>query len=524
MTSFEHRQLVRRIQEADSRPDSAEAYREWLNASQHLDLLRGHDRQKEILVHALTPHSLVYSLIVDESRVMPIDVSDLLQWGESLYSVRSAYYVGDSKKLSISRESDWSCRTLDDSKPLLYAREYNDKTYLEVLQEYVHLSNAYWFEDQESYCRYDRLGDIEQIVSLQNQPDIASALMAPLSQYLAASDSVLIRVFEFRMFKEVSLGNMSVERSEYREDNSLFYYHDIYDSGEMSIARGAQVIFPAITQNDAYQAIFESSAEDEQTSIDFIGHDGEVAQFNLEPVFFRPEVLHKYKADKEKYTIDRGMISCRGGWYLRSHDVNDAGQVYAYLCDLRLLPRQEQEYWKSFNENPRAGISERSWKTDFLAQFPELDELEQLLSILTRWHESGVPWWENDPQLLRSINIPYTSSRKDWAQEFQNLSELVNAGFQTKYIRGTLDTKEIGYDRSWKSLKLLSCLTSNDLTTLKTVQRIRSTVAAHTGGKEGEGLWHDALAEHDSPAAHFLHLCRMIVEELEIIEKIFIHA
>ena len=521
MTSFEHRQLVRRLQEADRPPDSDEAYREWLNAKQHLDLLRGHAQQKEILVHALTRHSLVYSLIVDESRVRPIDIKDLLQWGKSLYSVRSAYYSYDSKELFISRKSDWSCKTLSDSTPLIYAREYNDKTYLEVLQEYVHLAESYWFEDQESYCRYDELGEVEQVVSLQTQPDVASALMVPLNQYLAANSSVLIRVFEFKLYKEVPLGRMSVERSENSEGNSFFYYHDIYDSDEMSIARGAQVIFPNITKSDAYRAIFESSTEDEKNPVGFIGYNGEVAQFNLEPVFFRPEVLHKYKADKEKYTIDREVISCRGGWYLRSHDVNDAGQVYAYLCDLRLLPRQEQEYWKSFNEHPRTGISERSWKTDFLVQEVEPDELEKILSILTRWHESGAPWWKNDHQLLRSINIPYTSSRKDWAQEFQNVSELVNAGFQIKHIRKTLDVKNIDYDSSWRSLALLSCLTSNDLTALKEVQRIRNTVAAHAGGKEGEGLWNDALSEHDSPAAHFLHLCDLIAKELELIEEAF---
>ncbi len=521
MTSFEHRQLVRQLREADTRPDAGEAYREWLNASQHLDLLRSHDQQKEILVHALTRHSLVYSLIVDESRVNPIDIENLLQWDESLYSMRSAYYVDDSKKLAISKKFDWSCEALSDSKPLVYAREYKEKTYLEVLQEYAHLSDIYWFEDQNSYCRYDKIGDVEQVISFQTQPDIASALITPLEQYLAANNSVLIRVFDFKLFNKISLGNMSAERSEHVEGDSLFYCQDIYTADGVSITRGAQVIFPSVTKEDAHQSIFENDYGSVQSPVDFRGLSGTVAQFRLEPIFFNPEVLHKYKADDEKYSIDGGMISCRGGWYLRSYDVNDAGQVHAYLCDLRMLPHREQEYWKSFNEEPRAGISARAWKTDFKAQFPDPDELEHLLSIITRWYESSVPWWKNDPRLLKSVNIPYTSSRKDWAQEFQNLSELVSAGFQTKYIRSAMDDRELNYDTSWRSLALLSRLTGNDLAALKMVQRIRSTVAAHAGGKEGERLWRDALGGHDSPADHFRHMCLMIVNELELIEKTF---
>ena len=31
--------------------------------------------------------------------------------------------------------------------------------------------------------------------------------------------------------------------------------------------------------------------------------------------FFRPEVLSKYKADREKYDFEENHISCRGSWF-----------------------------------------------------------------------------------------------------------------------------------------------------------------------------------------------------------------
>jgi hypothetical protein len=68
------------------------------------------------------------------------------------------------------------------------------------------------------------------------------------------------------------------------------------------------------------------------------------------------------------------MIDCRGGWSLRDFDTNEAGQVHAYICDLRNLPYQEQLYWKSFNE---------SLGPTYLR---ELSETTSLTNRLTRPH------------------------------------------------------------------------------------------------------------------------------------------
>lgn len=50
--------------------------------------------------------------------------------------------------------------------------------------------------------------------------------------------------------------------------------------------------------------------------------------FATSPAFFNAEVLRKYKSDSEKFTVKSRSIECRGAWYLRSYDINDAGQVY----------------------------------------------------------------------------------------------------------------------------------------------------------------------------------------------------
>ncbi len=76
--------------------------------------------------------------------------------------------------------------------------------------------------------------------------------------------------------------------------------------------------------------------------------------FELSPAFFRPEVLLKYKTDRDKYTVGERDVQCRAAWYLKGIDVNEAGQVHAYICYLRNLPYSEQLHWASFNEEPKS--------------------------------------------------------------------------------------------------------------------------------------------------------------------------
>ncbi len=40
--------------------------------------------------------------------------------------------------------------------------------------------------------------------------------------------------------------------------------------------------------------------------------------YETSPVFFRPEVLQKYKGDTEKYKIQHRSISCRHSWHLQT--------------------------------------------------------------------------------------------------------------------------------------------------------------------------------------------------------------
>ena len=255
--------------------------------------------------------------------------------------------------------------------------------------------------------------------------------------------------------------------------------------------------------------------------------------FELSSAFFRPEVLLKYKTDRNKYTIEERhrTIRCRNAWALRSYDVNEAGQVHAYICDLQSLPYQEQLHWASFNEEPKTGISKRALEHDIRGEWTSIvDPLEDIRSIAERWAGSDLTWWQlREESLLERANTPRTSSRDEWAQSFMDLSKLIVEGFQVKAIRNELTKMQIDFDKEERSLALLEKLlighnklvTGQRLDGLRKVQNIRSKAIAHSGSSEAGEMAKNALKDHGTYSAHFEHVCSVVTVELILIEEVF---
>lgn len=196
---------------------------------------------------------------------------------------------------------------------------------------------------------------------------------------------------------------------------------------------------------------------------------------------------------------------------------------------MRHIPYEEQLYWRSFNEEPKAGISERAFVNDFQGRFENFVlPSQKVLSIVRRWHDAKVLWWTlRDESLLDRVNTPVTNSRDEWAEAFMDLAKLVIEGFETKAIRARLDAMGVPYDNGNKTIALLEKLLSktssaeggHKLVGLRTVQLLRSKAKGHAGGSEAHQLAQDALAEHETFRNHFQHVCSLVANELESIEK-----
>ena len=223
-------------------------------------------------------------------------------------------------------------------------------------------------------------------------------------------------------------------------------------------------------------------------------------------------------------------VSCRAAWCLKCIDVNEAGQVHAYICDLRRLPYEEQLHWLAHNEEPKASISERALINDFHGEFVHFSEPPaKLLSVIRRWHDKRVPWWTlREEKLLERVHTPLTASRDEWAEAFVDLAKLVVEGFEIKPIRKKLDASGVAYDSEKdRTLTLFEKLlnagggTGETETGLRTIQDLRSKVKAHAGGSDAAELAQKALMEHETFTKHFKYVCTLVLEDLATVEQLF---
>ncbi|MYC38253.1 MAG: hypothetical protein F4X66_15270 [Chloroflexi bacterium] len=567
MVAYEHTQIARLIREIDARPSDPQGFSSWVRAERHIQLLQRNSGDDELIVYAYSwPYFFICSVMTPGADIYPPDYNDLVKWsttpdtGRACYSwnlgggdVRAEFWYEPPGRKSLRR-----------SQNLIFGRQLMGTEYptqYELLQEFVHAAGIHWLDDHRAYCVVDENGDIEPVVSItKDQGEERFVLITckrkPLEQYLAATGNVLVRLFDFMMVggRFWSWHDSVLEQK--AESHSLFYEQCLHPDGH-GYTRGAQLLAVTTPRKDLFRnliepgsmrtdrehasfiildwrndEIVEVSAAPGETANYFNG-EGNSLPYELSPVFFRPEVLSKYKADRDKYTIDeeRRMIFCRGAWELRGVDVNDAGQVHAYLCDLRHLPYQEQLHWKSYNERPKGTISQRAHENDFQGEWASyVTPLEKVLHTVRGWAKNKPDWWKlGDEGLLRRINTPVSGSRDEWSSAFLELSKVVIEGFQVAPIQALLRQREISFEKNERSLNLIEKLLPaqtgqgqgrRPLEGIRVVQRIRSTLASHRPGAEADQIARDALTQHGTYRAHFEHVCGQVADELELIEQV----
>lgn len=251
--------------------------------------------------------------------------------------------------------------------------------------------------------------------------------------------------------------------------------------------------------------------------------------YEMSPVFFRPDVLLKYKADSEKYLLTSRSIRCRNAWDLRTFDINVAGQIHTYLVYLGQLPHAEQLYWKSFNEAPKGGISDRAIATDFHGRFAAADDpLKDLRALLWLLTKEDVAWWTlRSRDLLRVAHYPVTTSRDEWATEIHTLDKLLVEGLEKGELKKQCSAFGRECESVWGSLRVAEELlvaigyAQDDAKVLvwplRQLNAIRSKVSGHASGKEGNRVRAQVIKEFRTYKAHYrsvVRACEVSLKEL----------
>ena len=350
MPSYEHKKLVERIEQINKLPDDPEEYADWIKAGTHLSLLQNNAEEDELIIYAGGKYIFIHGVVVNEDNLCPLDQDDLLDWNGNPCSLCAGFVWGSE------RDDVWiersglihRTKTLESARQLIFAREFaelqnNESMYYEVLQEYTHITGIHWNPEQNAYCRFDGSGELEHTVSITSKTtpqdvSLVSFKREPLEEYLAASQSVLVQMFDF------TLGRLGDMNWRYAPENVIkkthIFFRQKLDLGKSAHTRGVQIIRPRRSDSEIFASIKgEPTGRDESQYVEFLAYDfrndcianistdpnktanyfqedKKSLPFETSPAFFNAEVLSKYKSDHDKYSIDEQnrTIDCRNAW------------------------------------------------------------------------------------------------------------------------------------------------------------------------------------------------------------------
>ena len=520
----------------------------WLNgAREGVEYLRENAAGEDFVIYASLGHVYLQAVLAPLRQLKKLEASELA--GARL-EVDGSWRIEQEWGGGRSGDRVYLVPPLDESGPLrggeklVFLRQWPGARRIEteVSQKFVHALDVHFVEERGSYCRVDYQGDLDDIVKLHQiegtdpweDERVVTVRRSELEEFAALASMGVVVFFDFNRYKpgDPDLW-LDVKRSEHHE--RLLSYQAGVQAGTGSFVQGRLIHLPGETKRQiAQRRQKERTSRKEyaefkivdlvtrtriETSCDpdclssYFDRDSARPR-TMSPAFFSSEVLHKYKADAAKFELTERTISCRGAWHLTTYDINEAGQVHTYVGYLGDLPYREQLYWQSFNEWPKAGLSERAVRNDFMGEFAEPDPLQSIKHKIEVLDREGPGWWRaRGVDMARVVQIPATGSENEWSEALLALDQFLVEGFVVKDLRRAV--RELGrtVEKEWGSLKLLEeCLVGRGLDEeeakgmvrpLRDVHEHRSVVKGHSAASRKQELAKAAVKTHGSFRAHF---------------------
>ena len=404
-------------------------------------------------------------------------------------------------------------------RPLVIYRNFHGAwpSYIELCEEFRHFHNLAEDHQRRLLLDFDESGykiEVARIVERRVEID-----WAYLRQFLSATQLYLAVYFDSVRYSRIRLDDVPENQRllEYRDTSSRYSLHvAAYDSPKdfLTFSRllGKVIIPPPPIHECSKWPFDEERIEKEVSFIIGVDPDGTPVEHTsnpdklanyfganpgapqyVTPVYFRREVLQKYYAEPERYSVEDGYLRCLGLWGMQI-DNSHPTHVVAFLGDLgRDLPYRERLHWKLYNVPPPhdARFSKTFSRRSFLAQFVEpssvdlifRDEYEELNNA---WRNKfGWPLFldpaDEDKHIL-TIHIPTTESQRELDEQILWLAKLlVDSLNEAELVKGLPKVEnEKGIGKFERFLESKQCPHTKEIVQfLRDVQRLRSTSAAH---------------------------------------------
>jgi hypothetical protein len=445
----------------------------WLSSAQDsIEFLKESIPFERTLLFVSMPAVLIHAVLAPLDSLDPPDQADLSNdfvMPDDKWAIEHVS-GGEPDRVYLAPPMSDLGKTLSRGEKLVFIRSapWSSERPIEISQKLVHSLDLHFVEERNAYCRLNDNGDLENVIEVveiagenwTEKVTVVSILNEDFAEYMRLAGMGMVVLFDFTRVPAAFSGWKGEKHFEHKA-RDLFYHGGVM-AGHGSYVSGRMIVRPAVTTEEIVEAhkfardplsrdyaVFKAIDLKTGDRIEVSCSPDAVSNYfqpesklplELSPVFFRSEVLHRYKADNEKYELLDRSIYCRGTWTLWTYDVNDAGQVHTYLRYLGELPYNEQLHWQSFNEWPKGPLSRRAITTDFKGEvFMEYDALNSLKRKIKSLDERRPVWWEpRGDEMSKTVHYPRPRRRPNW---------------QTKSSRWTSSSSRASGSRSSGSLR-----------------------------------------------------------------------
>lgn len=525
-------------------------------AKRFLDFLEKEINDEYVVLYLSLNHLFLNSVLLDNTKIKKEDILSIKNWsGNSNTQWSISCSISDCE---ISSPMDnYGSSVLSDGEPIFFIRSFEYagyEHYFELNQKILQILNLHYIYEENAWCKFDDLGDLEKIIQFQkitdgnNRISLLCMRKRELDMYCTLTKQNIVRMIDVTFLYENFIGWNYDDFIKDEISNNGIYGELTIDKKVGSFFRGIQIISSLVDKKTIIDEIWGNNPKQ---YVDLIVNDIKYKKvhtiscdpnkldnyftdtgkpFEMSIAFFKAEVLRKYKSDTEKYTIQDRQISCRDAWHLRSFDINDNQQISVYLVDFNKLPYQEQLHWQQYNEEPKGFISKRAIQNDFLGEFSDDIRLEEKLKIvLQKLQKQNCFWWTlRSESNLSKLHIPLTSSADEWADELLNLDQLIVEGFQEKELKRYCTQHNIEFKNSDRSLKLIGLILSfkgfddeqiNEIMSpLYEVHNLRSEQKGHSSGETAVNARKKIRKDYGNFSNHYNYLLERIIETLQILK------
>ena len=435
------------------------------------------------------------------------DISWDLHWGNMRPSV-ATYGSGPAARMEYERFQE------EGIEPIVIARERGNGPFFLELAEDIRLYLDLYPSENGKLIRHGPSGEPEVVVTVDAHE--VRIRKGPLLQYLSARQMYLAVYFDHIVTLEGEATNPLPEAERYvdvREPDRSWSFGSLDDIGDLlSRLCGKRLLAPPprtrpddrdendercasfiIREDDLGRPVEHSAAP--KALANLFGANPDAPNY-LTPIHFRRDVLDRYFHNPGRFEVSDGVVRCDPHWVLRMDD-DHRERVVVFLGDLgRDLPYAEQLHWRAHNILPDGGLSVTARTRSFDARFADGKQPEHRFKFAYRrlcdcWLDvHGWPLFRplarGDEHLLAKLHVPTSDNPAELDAQLLGLAKILVDSLNDSALDAALGQMEAGERSLGKLQRFLDARgyshAGRDVATLRAIQSLRSTGAAHGRG------------------------------------------